>query len=179
MPALLVFESMYGSTAAVAQAIAAGMAGVRVTVTVCEVGLASVPDVTSTPGLLVVGAPTHQRGLSTPQTRDVARGEIETALSPGDGVREWLDGLVGQVAGRNVAVFDTALKRPLAGSAASTIGKRLTKAGANLAVPPESFVVSGRSSGLVPGELERARAWGVGLALFAAVLAPGAIRDPG
>jgi flavorubredoxin len=171
MAALLVFESMYGSTAAVAQAIAAGLADVRVPATVCEVGLASVPDVTATTGLLVVGAPTHQRGLSTPRTRDVARGEVASTITSGDGIREWLDTLMGQVAGRQIAVFDTAVKGRLSGSAADTIAKRLTKAGAQLVVPPESFIVTGRSSGLLDDELERARSWGRGLALFATAAA--------
>ena len=168
MPALLVFESMYGSTGAVAEAIASGLADVRVAATVCEVGLASDPQVVAGTGLLIVGAPTHQRGLSTPRTRDVARGEATTTLTSGDGIREWLEVLSAHVAGRQVAVFDTAVKSRLSGSAADAIARRLTKAGARLAVPPESFVVSGRTSGLLPDELERARSWGRGLALFAA-----------
>jgi hypothetical protein len=171
MAALLVFESMYGSTAAVAQAIAAGLADVRVAATVCEVGLAAGPDVTASSGLLIIGAPTHQRGLSTPHTRDAARGDATATVTTGDGVREWLELLAGQVAGRQIAVFDTAVKSRLSGSAANAIARRLTKAGAQLAVPPESFVVSGRSSGLAPDELERAQSWGRGLALFATAAA--------
>ena len=168
MSALVVFESMYGSTAAIAEAVAAGMAEVRVPVTVCEVGSAPVPPPGTVVGLLVVGAPTHQRGLSTPRTRDAARGESARTVSPGDGVREWLDELVGRVAGQPVAVFDTALAGRLAGSAAHTMAKRLTKAGAQVVVPPESFTVSGRSSGLLPDELEHARSWGRSIAIFAA-----------
>ncbi|MET0788677.1 MAG: hypothetical protein ABWY33_05475 [Cellulomonas sp.] len=168
MSALVVFESMYGSTASIAEAIAAGIAEVRVPVTVCEVGVATAPRGYTLPGLLVFGAPTHQRGLSTPRTRDAARGERARTVSPGDGVREWLDELVGRTAGQSVAVFDTALAGRLAGSAAHTIGKRLTKAGAQLVVPPESFTVSGRSSGLLPDELEHARSWGRSIAIFAA-----------
>ena len=44
MTALIVFESMYGSTAAIAEAVAAGLAELRVPVTVCEVGLAGAPS---------------------------------------------------------------------------------------------------------------------------------------
>lgn len=171
MTALLVFESMYGSTAAIAEAVAAGLADLRIPVTVCEVGLATVPSFASRPSLLVVGAPTHQRGLSTTRSRDAARGDVAETVSRDDGVREWLDELVGQTAGQKAAVFDTALAGRLAGSAAQTIGKRLTRAGAELVMPPESFVVTGRSSGLAPDELEKARSWGRSLALFAAAAA--------
>ncbi|KQY46396.1 hypothetical protein [Cellulomonas sp. Root137] len=173
MSALLVFESMYGSTAAIAEAIAAGLADLRIPTTVCEVGLADVPSFSTRPSLLVIGAPTHQRGLSTARTRDVARGDVAETVSRGDGVREWLDQLVGRVSGQPTAVFDTAVAGRLSGSAAATIGKRLTKAGAVLVVPPESFTVTGRSSGLLPDELEHARSWGRSLALFAAAAAAG------
>ena len=171
MTVLLVFESMYGSTAAVAEAVAAGMADLRVPVTVCEVGLAEPASLRTRPDLLVVGAPTHQRGLSTPQTRDIARSDTDRTVSPGDGVREWLEALAGQVQGQACAVFDTAVAGRLAGSAATSIGKQLTKAGAQLVVPPESFTVSGRSTGLLPDELEHARSWGRSLALFAVAAA--------
>ncbi|RHA37142.1 flavodoxin family protein [Cellulomonas rhizosphaerae] len=168
MTALLVFESMYGSTAAIAEAIAAGLADVRVASTVCEVGLA---PTSYAPSLLIVGAPTHQRGMSTPRSRETARGDVERTISPGDGVREWLDELTTHARGLSVAVFDTALPGRLAGSAAHTIARRFTRAGATLVVPPESFAVTGRSSGLRPEELERARQWGRSLALFATAAA--------
>ena len=153
MTALLVFESMYGSTAAVAAAVAAGLAELRIPVTVCEVGVAGIPTLDTRPSLLVVGAPTHQRGLPTSRTREAARADVAMTVSRGDGVREWLDQVVAQASGQAVAVFDTALAGRLAGSAAHAIGKRLTRAGAELVMPPESFTVTGRTSGLLPDEL--------------------------
>ncbi|WP_315097418.1 hypothetical protein [uncultured Cellulomonas sp.] len=176
MTALLVFESMYGSTAAIAEAVAAGLADLSIPVTVCEVGIAGLPSLQSPPHLLVVGAPTHQRGLSTPRSRESARADVIATVSPTDGVREWLEQLSGRVSGQATAVFDTALAGRLAGSAAHTIGKRLTRAGAELVMPPESFTVTGRSSGLLPDELEHARSWGRSLALFAAAAAPSSTR---
>jgi len=166
MTALLVFESMYGSTAAIAESLAAGLADVRVPTTMCEVGLAA-PSVDKLPMLLVIGAPTHQRGLSTPRTRDVARRDGDATVSPGDGVREWLERLAGTCAGQQVATFDTAVAGRLSGSAAHTISRRLMKAGATLVVPPETFTVTGRRGGLLCDELERARSWGRSLGLFA------------
>jgi len=63
--ALIVYESMYGGTRQVAEAIADGLsASTRCTVT--EVGDAPTvvgPDV----DLLVIGAPTHAFGMSTPR----------------------------------------------------------------------------------------------------------------
>ena len=116
----------------------------------------------------MVGAPTHQRGLSTARTRDVAREGGAATVSPGDGVREWLDrAVVGLAPGQATAVFDTAVPGRLAGSAAHAIAKRLTRAGAELVMPPETFTVTGRTSGLLPDELEEARSWGRSLALFA------------
>ena len=58
MAALLVFESMYGSTAAIAEAVAAGLADLRIPVTVCEVGVAGIPTYSTRPSLLVVGEET-------------------------------------------------------------------------------------------------------------------------
>jgi len=74
---------MDGSTAAVAEAVAAGLAELRIPVTVCEVGVAQIPTSSTRPDLLVVGAPTHQRGLSTTRTREAARGTVATTVSRG------------------------------------------------------------------------------------------------
>jgi hypothetical protein len=63
------------------------------------------------------------------------------------------------------AAFDTRVNWPrlLSGAAADGIAKRLQTLGARLVVPPESFIVSTKPE-LLPGELERARAWGASLA---------------
>ena len=47
----------------------------------------------------------------------------------------------------------------LAESAAEGIGRRLGDLGANLLLPPESFVVAGAEGPLLEGEVERAVAW--------------------
>ncbi len=75
MTALVVYESMHGSTQAVAQAIAEGLTPAG-RVYVYEVSaLAKAPGgrtITTDLNLLVVGGPTHAFGLSRPNTRQDA-----------------------------------------------------------------------------------------------------------
>jgi hypothetical protein len=160
MAVLVVFESMFASTQAVAEAIGAGLASAGHLVTVAEVGLAGEPRMRHRAELLVVGAPTHNRGLPSPTTRERAReGDVAT-VSPGDGVREWLETLGATVRGVPAATFDTVVASRVAGSAAARIAHGLRRSGAHLVAPPESFVVRSRTGGLVDGELDRAWTWG-------------------
>ena len=165
MTALVVFESMYGSTRAIAEAIGAGLAGSG-PVRVIEVGtFAAAPgsrklsdDIT----LLVVGGPTHAFGLSRPSTRaDAAKEAKADFVSTGKGIREWLGDLTMPTGGLPVATFDTKVLKPnLPGSAAKGAEKALRQLGGRPVAPPRSFRVHGKSDGLVDGELEAARAWG-------------------
>ena len=80
MHALVVFESMYGNTRAIAEAIAAGLS-TRMSVEVKEVGVA--PEMIGEDvALLVVGGPTHAHGMSKPETRHTAaeRADPERAV---------------------------------------------------------------------------------------------------
>ncbi|MDO8106500.1 hypothetical protein Q6348_04740 [Isoptericola sp. b441] len=162
MTALVVYESMYGATKAVAEAIGAAL-GEHGPVRVTEVGaLAQEPDgglVTEDVDLLVVGGPTHAFGMSRPGTRQDARQEGVPVLSSSIGVREWLEE-VRLPHGLACAAFDTKVATPaLPGAASKAIGKRLRKLGGTLLVEPTSFHVQGKSGGLVDGELDRAGAW--------------------
>jgi hypothetical protein len=171
MHALVVFESMYGNTKAIAEAIAAGLSS-RIPVEVAEVGAAPAvldDDVS----LLVVGAPTHAHGLSSPGTRRSAaeRTDGSRALeSTSIGLREWLAELGASPSRVAVATFDTRIKGPamLTGSAAKSAEGQLRKAGAHVLAPAQSFFLA-RSRGsvydaLAAGELDRARTWGERLA---------------
>ena len=155
MHALVVFESMYGNTRAIAEAIAAGLS-TRMPVEVKEVGVA--PEVIGEDvSLLVVGAPTHAHGMSKPETRQT-------------GLREWLAGLAMAPSSVAVAAFDTRLKGPglLWGSAAKSAEGQLRKAGAHVVTPAQSFFIAGPRGpvyeALAEGELDRARQWGERLA---------------
>ena len=86
--ALVVFESMFGNTAAVARALAAGLSE-TLPVDVVEVGSAPIePD--DDVVLLVVGGPTHAFGLSRTDTRHEAAARRDGVLpvSSGIGIRE-------------------------------------------------------------------------------------------
>lgn len=156
MRAVVVFESMFGNTRAIADAVAEGLRR-HIDVEVMEVGRAgSEADA----DLLVVGGPTRAFGMSRPATREDAakRGAV---VSRTTGVREWLGGLSGDGRGRAVAAFDTRIRvRGLPGSAARGVAKQLRRRGYELVVPPESFYVSDTEGPLRTGELDRARQWG-------------------
>jgi hypothetical protein len=175
MRALVVYESMFGNTRQVAEAVAEGLREHLATelVEVGHAGSRSAGDV----DLLVVGAPTHAFGLSRPSTRAQAAQQATGAIvSGGIGLREWLGGS-GAGQGRAAAAFDTRMAKPrwLPGSAARKSAGILRRLGYRMVVAPERFRVTGTTGPLLAGEGERARAWGG--ALGAALTATGAPRS--
>ena len=166
MKALVVYESMYGNTAAVAEAIAAALRSEGLDAIVGPV-TAIGPEDTAAVELVVVGGPTHVHGMSRASTRKAAADDDANpyrAPTREPGLREWLDD-VPSGDGRWAAAFDTRIDKPvvLTGSAGKGIARRLDRQAFRLAVRPESFFVTGQNE-LVAGELERAAEWGVGLA---------------
>ncbi len=161
MTTLVVYETMYGRTRDVAQAVADGC-GTGGEVRLVEVGeLADSGPLPEDVTLLVVGGPTHAFSLTRPGTRGDAAKYGRTISQTG--VREWLAALT-LPAGLPVAAFCTKLDSPLSGSAARGIAQRLRKAGGRLVVPAKDFYVKGTQPVLLAGEAERARAWGTALA---------------
>lgn len=166
MQTLVVYESMYGSTRAIAEAIATGTksAGPVSVLPACEVN----PEALDGVGLLVVGAPTHAWSLPRPRTRRAA----VSAPSPGSpraevnatepGVRELLSDLPELEC--PAAAFDTRFKAPalVTGRSSRSIARRLRHRGATLVTGPRSFLVD-RSNHLLPGQAELAAAWGTEL----------------
>jgi hypothetical protein len=160
MRALIVYESMFGNTRAVARAIAEGIEA-SMHADILEVGAAhdTVPqDVT----LLVVGGPTHALSMSWPSTRRDAAGRSPSVISRGRGIREWLGTLPGVMAGSmtEATTFDTRATAHLSGSAARAASRRLDRLGYPLVAAPVSFRVLTLTGPLAGGELGRARAWG-------------------
>ena len=165
MDALVVYESMYGNTHEVAEAIGRGLA--------TECGVRVVPVSAATPAsvervdLLVVGGPTHVHGMSWASTRRSAIDDVHNADrhldvdrdAAGDGLREWFD----EFAGLDLwaTAFDTRLNRSanLTGRASKGIAKHLRRLGCRAIAEPVSFVVDPETR-LVAGELERAERWG-------------------
>lgn len=158
MRAMVVYESMFGNTQAVAEAIAEGLGGPDVTVV--EVGTR--PRIPDDVTLLVVGGPTHTFGMTREETRQSAREKTDDrhVVSDGIGIREWLD-LVPAASGRAVAVFDTRVSPArVPGSAAKSIARRLRRKGYHVADEPHTFWVDGVKGPLLDGELDKARSWG-------------------
>jgi hypothetical protein len=168
MRALVVYESMYGNTHAVAVSIAAGLS-TRHDVTLVPVTRAT-PELVAAADLLVVGGPTHLHRMSTVASRRwaaAAAGKQGSVLTmdpdaDGPGVRGWLEG-AGSLGGQNTlaAAFDTRLGGvPLfTGRASRGISRLLAGHGCRMLATPESFLVSKRDT-LRDGEADRARAWG-------------------
>jgi hypothetical protein len=170
--ALVVYESMFGNTEQVAQAIAEGLA------TAMEVGVTDADNAPTQPAadvaLLVVGGPTHAFSMTRRRTRDEAFG-LGAANQPRSGIREWLGRLPRSDRGNlTVAVFDTRVgkARHLPGSAAKAAASVLKRHGYGDPHARVSFYVHDVPGPLGAGELDRARAWGEQLAADLAGVAP-------
>jgi hypothetical protein len=160
MKALVVYESMYGNTERVAQAVATGLKSFA-EVDLLEVGGAS-PNLEGL-DLLVIGGPTHAFGMSRESTRkDAQQQGGQPVLSQRGGVREWLS-LLPRGQGVSVATFDTKVHkaRRFPGCARGA-AKALRKVGYR-PLSVESFFVVDSTGPLMEGELDRASRWAAGL----------------
>jgi hypothetical protein len=169
MRAVVVYESMYGNTHQVAEAIGAGLkASFDVTVLpVAEAGPAALADA----DLVVVGGPTHAHGMSRPGTRRAAGEAAEKPGSQltvepgalGSGLREWF-GSLGQYSIK-AAAFDTRIHGlpAITGRAAKGVTRLLRTHGFDVVAKPESFLVTTQNV-LEPEETTRAQDWAAGLA---------------
>lgn len=160
----IVYETLFGNTRIIAEAIADGIREQHMPVTVVPVARASaLPEC----DVLVVGAPTHAHSLSTPASRAEAERWARDPLkhlalegaSLNTGVREWLE--LPPAARQGYVAFDTRVDMPriFTGAASSAIGRRVKKHGLREVLPPESFVVD-KDSRLLPVERDRALRWG-------------------
>ncbi|MFH8250217.1 flavodoxin family protein [Microbacterium sp. B2969] len=160
----VVYESMFGNTRRIAEAIAEGVLE-SATVEVRAVhGLEPWP---LTSDVVIVGAPTHVHGLSRASTRaeavrwseDQARDLQLDESADGTGIREWLKESPPKAL--LFVAFDTRADMPriFTGSAAVAIDRKLRARGMSRLADPNSFVVD-KQSRLVDGEVDRAREWG-------------------
>lgn len=168
MRSVVVYESMFGNTHAVAEAVATGLrrTGEVVIVPVEQ----ATHDVLVGADLVVVGGPTHAHGMSSAQSRKgapdyVEKSHGELTLEPGwdgMGLRDWFQELPDVPCA--AAAFDTRadVAALLSGRASKGIASRLTKHGCRLVAEPESFLV--KDNHLLEHELDRAAEWGASLA---------------
>ncbi|WP_086830437.1 flavodoxin domain-containing protein [Streptomyces sp. NRRL B-24572] len=178
MRAVIVYESLFGNTREIADAIGEGVQQAHPDAEVECVAVAdALPERIGPTDLLVVGGPTHMRGMTTGMSRKMGlkteEKEAEKAERPftpeegaeGPGVRSWFhDTLPKAHTGTHAAAaFDTRADMRLAGAAAVGIARRLRGHGYELVAEPEGFIIEDTEGPLREGELDRARAWGAAL----------------
>ena len=169
MKAIVVFESLWGNTGAIAKAVAEGFGPGAVALTTDQ----ATPEIVTGCDLIVAGAPVHAFRLASEASRERLARDASDAEEPPDlahpALRTWLEGLP-QGHGYQAA-FDTRLWWS-PGSAAGTITKLLERAGYVPIGKTQKFVVQGTRGPLREGEIELARAWGEMLAVALANEAP-------
>lgn len=151
MKALVVYDSVFGNTEKIAQAMGAALAP-QAEVAILRVGEIKLEHLAGL-DVLLVGSPTR-------------------AFSPTPAVKDWLKSLApNSLNGVKAAAFDTRIALDTidssvfrfvvdkGGYAAKAIANTLKKKGAKLIAPPEGFLVTGEQGPLKEGELERAAAW--------------------
>lgn len=170
MNAHVVYESMYGNTHRIAEAIAEGLQDLGQVVVGPTVD--ATPDTLTDVDLLVVGGPTHMHGMSNTASRRAAMETAEKSeavrADPDatvEGLRAWFRDIP-KAKGRFGAAFDTRIEGPaiVTGSAAKGIAKLLRRHRFDPLGEPTSFLVEDSEGPLKEGELERARRWGADLA---------------
>ena len=161
MNALIVYESHWGNTAAIARTIAEGIGSGARALPTSE----ATPELIASADLIVAGAPVLGFRLPTESMRQGLTAESGKAPAPADlshpSLRSWLEGLAAGHA--RSAVFETGLWWS-PGSATKAIAQGLEGAGYPGLAKPRRFVVKGRYGPLRDGELDRARAWRADLA---------------
>ena len=160
MKAIVVYESLWGNTAAIARAIAEGIGPEAQALSTAEATAAELAGA----DLIVAGAPVHAFSLPTESSRRNAGGNAGKAPAPDlshPPMREWLGRLTpGQ--GR-CAAFETAFRWSPSG-ATGRIASGFQRAGYRPVAKAHRFIVTGGNGPLRAGEVEKARAWGAELA---------------
>ncbi len=148
MNALVIYDSKFGNTRHIAEAIANALQDAY------TVDLHAVTDPFEVPpalDLLVIGGPTHAHGVSQPMQlflKSLPAGSIKDVAT---------------------ATFDTRFRKPrfIVGAASLGIAKRLRKHGARIVTEPESFFVESSEGPVEDGEIERAADWAREIATIA------------
>jgi flavodoxin len=143
MKGYVVYDSAFGNTQAVAEAIAEGLKPIRA----AAVSVADFkPGSLAGGDLLVVGSPING-WRPTPKITELL-GQLGN----------------GKLKGIKAAAFDTRVRFFIHGDAARKITKLLTEGGAHIISHPTPFYVRGTEGPLRAGELDRAATWARNLA---------------
>ena len=161
MEAVVVYESLWGNTAAIARAIAEGIGPGARALSTAEASTAVVAEA----DLLVAGSPVLGFALPTDMMRESVRTSPGKAPAPPDlshpSMRSWLAALPRGNA--LAATFETRIWWS-PGGATGAILAGLANAGYRTIGKGQRFIVSGAYGPLREGEIERARRWGAELA---------------
>ncbi len=141
MNTLIIYDTTFGNTAQLAQAMAdkLGEHGTARIALMNEAGLTEENNI----DLLLVGGPTQRHGVS-PNMKAFLKSLPRRSLQ-----------------GVYASTFDTRYHMSTwkSGSAAHEISSRLRRTGVTIIAEPESFFVTEREGPLEEGELERAASW--------------------
>jgi len=175
MRVVIVYESLFGNTRRIAEAIAEGMReAVPKAQVSCVRATEANRDVALDADLLVVGGPTHPCGLSSGVSRRMELKAEQVAAAreaghpvepgaPGPGVRDWFIALPKAADGSLGVAFDTHADSCETPTAAHSIARLLRGHGYELVAEPEGFVIDKTEGPLRGGERDRAKAWGASL----------------
>ncbi len=134
---LVVFDSIYGNTKKIAEAIANELGKDVKAILVADFNAGELKG----GGLLVVGSPI-------------------IGWKPSEKMGAFLAGLAkDQLKGYRAIAFDTRVKMFIHGDAAGKISQALKNAGAEIIGKPQAFYVQGKEGPLFEGEIEKAKAW--------------------
>lgn len=182
MRIVIVYESVFGNTRVIAESIAAGLRTAEPTAEVVCANVGEVrPRSANDADLLIVGGPTHMRGMTTGLSRRMGveaesknatdfHPEPDAATRPG--LREWFHDLPRAPHGTRGAAFDTRVAGRMAGGAARGIARRLERHGYTLVAEPEGFIVEDIEGPLSRDERDRATAWAARLLRSLVPVAP-------
>ncbi|MCM3657582.1 hypothetical protein M3147_09995 [Agromyces mediolanus] len=162
MRTLVVYESMFGNTAAVAAAIARALGSTDAV----RLELADDRPAIGDAELVIVGSPTHGFALPSRLSRRAARAQgADASATARAGVREWLGGLAAVRADSApfAATFDVRQAPGAVGAPSHRVRRRLDGLGFRTIGEPASFRVGPTAGPLLDGELDRAAAWAEGL----------------
>ncbi len=135
MNSLVIFDSSFGNTKIIAEAIAKEFDAKAVSVS--DFDMSEIEGI----DLLVVGSPIN-------------------GWRPSQKMAKFLSELAeGQLKGMKAAAFDTRVNLFFHGDAAKKIARFLQKAGAQIIAEPEGFFVKGKEGPLLDGQIEKAIDW--------------------